>query len=100
MLTFHKADQRQRFPVTAHIVLQDNQHVFLLRRANTGYEDGNYSLVAGHLDGGESVMQAAIRETREEAGVQVAPTDLKINFILHRMSDEERFDFILTATSW
>jgi 8-oxo-dGTP diphosphatase len=75
-------------------------YVLLLRRANTGYEDGNYSVVAGHLDGGESVTQAAIREVYEEVGVRLHPTDLTVVGVMHRLSDEERIDLFLIATRW
>lgn len=91
---------RVRFPVTVHIILENEGRVFMLRRANTGYEDGNYSLVAGHLDGDESVIEAAIRETYEEAGIRIRPDDLEIRMLLHRKSDEERFDYVLLANSW
>jgi inorganic pyrophosphatase len=93
-------EDRQQFPVTVHIVFIEGDRVFLLRRANTGYEDGNYSLVAGHLDGDETVIQAAVRESLEEAGVKIRPDDLEIKFVLHRQSEEERFDFILLAYAW
>jgi ADP-ribose pyrophosphatase YjhB (NUDIX family) len=74
--------------------------VLLLRRFNTGYQDGNYSVVAGHLDGGETVTQAAIREVREEIGVDVQPGDLQVVGVMHRRSDDERVDFFLAATAW
>jgi len=34
----------------AHLLLFKDEHVLLLRRENTGYEDGNYGVVAGHID--------------------------------------------------
>jgi 8-oxo-dGTP pyrophosphatase MutT (NUDIX family) len=89
-----------RFPVAVHIFLLRDHQVLLLRRANTGYEDGNYSVVAGHLDGGESVTEAAIREAYEEVGIALRPTDLKVVGVMHRVSTEERIDFFLTATAW
>jgi 8-oxo-dGTP diphosphatase len=89
-----------RFPVAVHIFLLRANHVLLLRRANTGYEDGNYSVVAGHLDDGESVTQAAIREAHEEVGIALRPKDLTIVGVMHRMSNDERIDFFLAATTW
>ena len=74
--------------------------VLLLRRYNTGYQDGNYSVVAGHLNGGESILDATIREAREEIGIEVAVQDLDIVGVMHRLSDDERIDFFLTASSW
>ena len=74
--------------------------MLLLRRYNTGYEDGNYSVVAGHLDGGETVIQAAVREAKEEAGVTLTEDDVRVVGTMHRKSNDERIDFFLTASSW
>ena len=83
-----------------HVFLVRDDRVLLLRRCNTGYEDGNYSVVAGHLDGGEEVTAAAVREAREEAGVRLSPDDLRVVGVMHRRSDDERIDFFLAATAW
>jgi 8-oxo-dGTP diphosphatase len=83
-----------------HVFLLREQHVLLLRRFNTGYEDGNYSVIAGHLDGGEEVLAAAIREAREEAGIVLAPADLNVVGVMHRRSNDERGDFFLAAERW
>jgi 8-oxo-dGTP diphosphatase len=90
----------RKFPVTAHIFLRKGDKILMLRRYNTGYEDGNYSVVAGHLDGGETIKHAAIREAKEEAGIEIQPEDLNIVGVMHRRSDDERVDFFLAAHRW
>jgi 8-oxo-dGTP pyrophosphatase MutT (NUDIX family) len=91
-----------RFPFvcSVHLFLLRRKQVLLLRRRNTGYEDGNYSVPAGHLDGGEQVLQAAIREAREEIGIELAPEDLEVVGIMHRKAEDERIDFFVAATRW
>lgn len=74
--------------------------MLFLRRCGTGYQDGNYSVVAGHLNGGEPVKAAAIREAREEIGIEVLARDLHVVGVMHRLSDDERIDFFLTASAW
>jgi ADP-ribose pyrophosphatase YjhB (NUDIX family) len=83
-----------------HLFLFRDDRVLLLRRYNTGYQDGNYSVVAGHLNGGERIRQAAVREAREEVGVEIATRDLDVVGVMHRLSDDERIDFFLAASSW
>ena len=85
----------------AHIFLMnDNHEVLLLRRFNTGYEDGNYSVIAGHIDGDEEVKAAAIREAREEAGIEIRPSDIQVVGVMHRMAKDERVSFFLAASKW
>lgn len=94
------ASERFKMVATAHVFLLRGDQVLLLQRQNTGYEDGNYSVVAGHLDGGEEVITAAIREAREEVGVEITPDVLEVAGVMHRKSDDERVDFFLTARQW
>jgi 8-oxo-dGTP diphosphatase len=91
---------RSRFPVAVHLFFLRADRVLLLRRFNTGWEDGNYSVPAGHVDAGETVTQAAIREAREEIGVRLEPQDVEVVHVMHRKSEDERIDFFLLARRW
>ena len=72
----------------------------LLRRYRTGWQDGYYSVVAGHVEANETLAQAAIREAREEAGVVIEADDLELVHVVHRRSDEERLSFFFMARAW
>lgn len=92
--------QRFKLIPAVHLFLIREGQVLLLRRFNTGYEDGNYSVPAGHLDGDEEVVTAAIREAKEECGIEITPADMKVVGVMHRKSNDERVDFFVTATKW
>jgi len=92
--------ERFKFISACHLFLIKESKILLLRRFNTGYEDGNYSVVAGHLDGNESAKEAMTRETKEEAGINIDESDLKFIQVMHRKSEEERIDFFFCADKW
>lgn len=84
-----------------YLLLVRENKLLLLRRTNTGYEDGKLSLVAGKVDGNEEVKRAAAREAWEESGVRVDPADLEVASVMHRNSDTgEWIDFFLTVKRW
>jgi 8-oxo-dGTP diphosphatase len=91
---------RNRYPVAVHLFFVRDDRVLLLRRYNTGWRDGEYSVPAGHVEAGETVSAAAVREAREEVGVMLAASDLKVVHVMHRKSDDERIDFFLCARRW
>lgn len=95
--------ERFKAIVAVHLFLIKDNKILLLRRFNTGYEDGNYSVPAGHIDGGESVIDAMIREAKEEAGITIEENDLKFAHVMHRIKkeeNEERIDFFFTCEEW
>jgi 8-oxo-dGTP diphosphatase len=89
-----------KFPVAVHIFFLRTSQILLLHRFNTGYEDGKYSLVAGHLEAGETVTQGAIREAREEVGVFLDPQDLQFVHVMNRRSEDEWIYFFVVARRW
>ena len=91
---------RARFPVTVHLFFFRENQILLLRRFNTGFRDGEYSVPAGHLEGGETVMEAAAREGAEEAGVNIPLNGMTFSTVLHRIEGEERVDFFVVINQW
>jgi 8-oxo-dGTP diphosphatase len=96
--------ERTKQIASVNVLLLNNEKKYLfLRRANTGRADGHYTLPAGHLEKGESITSAAVRETKEETGVDISPMNLKLVHVMHRSDrddDHERLDFFLVATEW
>jgi 8-oxo-dGTP diphosphatase len=83
-----------------HLFLLRGHQLLVLRRYQTGYADGDYSVVAGHLEGNETVTAAAVREAREEIGVELAPDDVRVVGVMHRRSTDERVDWFVTCERW
>jgi 8-oxo-dGTP pyrophosphatase MutT (NUDIX family) len=92
--------ERFRLIAAVHVFMIRGGTVFMLRRANTGWGDGLFSLPAGHLDGNEQILDAAVREVLEETGVKVGPEDMRVVGVMHRKSNNERVDFFLAAERW
>lgn len=91
---------RTKFAVTVHLLFFRDAQVLLLRRFNTGYADGQYSVPAGHLDGGETVLAAAAREAEEEVGIRIEPEAMTFSTVMHRIEEEERVDFFIQVHRW
>jgi 8-oxo-dGTP diphosphatase len=91
--------KHDRYPVAAHLILtRPDGRVLLMRRAGSGYGDGQLGLPAGHVDRGETVTESVTREVKEELGI--TPADVTPAGVMFRMSTEPRVDFFFTATSW
>lgn len=97
------AKEHFKLVCAVYLILKGGGKILLLRRFHTGFEDGNYGLVSGHINGGESITNAMIREAKEEAGIDILPEDLKIVHVMHRKCGDlahERICFFLSASEW
>jgi 8-oxo-dGTP diphosphatase len=78
--------------------------VLLQLRRGTGYMDEHWATVAGHVEKGESVLDAAVREASEEVGVHVSPEHLVPLCSMHRtgtgLAVDERVDWFFSAVVW
>lgn len=92
--------ERFRLIPEAHLFIVRDGRTLLLRRFNTGYEDGSYGVIAGHMEGGESARAATCREALEEAGIRLHPDDLRFAHVVHRSTRDERVGFFFEALSF
>ena len=95
-------DERNKLPISVQLIIENNNKILLLKRKNTGYEDGKYCLPGGHLEKNESIRSAIIREAKEEIGIELSKEDLELYKILNRKISEEieYIDFIFRTTIW
>jgi mutator protein MutT len=87
--------------VAAHLILRDDTgQVLFMRRANTGYADGKWSVPAGHVEMGETLSAACCREALEEIGINLDANALTCVLIQHKhdLDGEERIDIFFAAT--
>lgn len=78
---------KERFKLIPEVflLLIQNGNILLARRQNTGYEDGNYGLPAGHGEDSETMREGVAREAMEEIGISIDVDDL---------------EFVLTQNRW
>ena len=68
MLTSELIGTHQTPFIGAHLMLIQNNKILLQKRKG-GHLDGWYSPVSGHVDKGENIIEALVREAKEEADI-------------------------------
>ncbi|MFA5714963.1 MAG: NUDIX domain-containing protein [Candidatus Paceibacterota bacterium] len=93
----------ERFKIipSVYLIIIKNGKILLSRRFQTGFEDGNYSLVAGHADGEETMREALSREVLEEIAININPLNFNHVLTMHRWcGDHERIDLFFSVDEW
>lgn len=83
-----------------YLVLEKENKILLHLRSNTGFQDGNYSFVAGHVEADETFLQAVVREAKEEANINIKLEDLHCFHIMHQKRHQERIDIFFSTAKW
>jgi 8-oxo-dGTP pyrophosphatase MutT (NUDIX family) len=89
--------------VDVHVLLRRVGRVLLLRRTGNVYAAGQLCLPSGHLEHGESVCQAAIREVFEETGIMLVPATLRHVLSIHQRNpgtSDTRVGFAFAPSAW
>lgn len=93
---------RYRSIIDAHIVLRRSGKILLTRRTGDVYASGQYCLPSGHLEQDESVLDAIVRETKEEVGVVLEPAALRMALVMHQRNPDghARIGFFFEPERW
>lgn len=94
---------RNTAATASYLILRKEGKILLARRCNTGFQDGNYQVPAGHIDAGELPSQALIREMKEEIGITVMPEEVKFVHTSFRPkidSTGDRVDYFFEVSKW
>ncbi|MGH3889410.1 MAG: NUDIX hydrolase [Pseudonocardiaceae bacterium] len=82
------------------LIVRSSGRILLGRRCGTGFADGQYSLPAGHLELGESVVLAAVREAKEELDIDVDPDEMRFVQVMHNSYGIGRLAFFFEVERW
>jgi 8-oxo-dGTP diphosphatase len=89
--------------IDVHVILRRGGRVLLLRRAGDTFASGQLCLPSGHLEEGESILGAAVRETLEETGITLDPAMLRHVLSIHQRNPgtgHARIGFAFTPRRW
>ena len=78
--------------VASYLIVRKDDKIALLLRSGTGWMNGMYGLPAGKVEQGESYTQAAIREAKEEIGLELTEKDIEFTHIMHRFEGDDWVD--------
>jgi ADP-ribose pyrophosphatase YjhB (NUDIX family) len=89
--------------IASYVILRRDGKIPFVLRSHTGWMDGRYGLASGKVEEGETYVQAAVRETKEEIGVIILPENVKHLLTCHRREPGEAIswvDLVYEATEW
>lgn len=76
------------------VIIKDNK-ILLQKRQNTGYCDGMYCLPGGHVESGETQIEALIRELNEELNLyEISSSNFDVFKIIERTSTNKNLHYI------
>lgn len=92
-------EERFKCAVCVDLFLYDfvdgKKKVLLMKRKSMVIGDGEYELPGGHLEQGEDIFDAMIREINEEISLNIERGNLSIVHIMHHFS-EQRINFVFS----
>lgn len=95
---YKKAKRKSGTNLCVYLIVKKGDQILLHLRQNTGYADGKYGLISGHVEDGESAISAMIREAEEETGI--VPLEIKPVHFLHSKTNRLNMNIFFECTQW
>ena len=77
--------EREKFLSAIYLIIKNkNDEVLLQRRQGTKLWPNYLALPAGHIDKNENAYEAAVREAKEELGIEISIDDIIDTFVVNR----------------
>jgi ADP-ribose pyrophosphatase YjhB (NUDIX family) len=73
-----------------YLVFEKGDKILVSHRINSGYHDGEFGIPTGHIEDGEPASGAAIRKAKEEVGVALRMSELRLVHVMHRSSGSDK----------
>lgn len=91
--------------IACFTILRKGNLVAMVLRKNTGYKDGYWGLPAGKVEWQEPYSLGAVREAKEEAGVDIEQKDISFVHAVHRHNEDDNtfmdwVDVYFEAKTW
>ena len=84
-----------------HLFLVKDGKILVEKRKNREYGNNQLDVIASHIKGNESVIDAIIRTAKEEVNITIQKEDLKIIQVMHQKSDSyEYINYFFLANSY
>jgi mutator protein MutT len=91
--------ERLKIKTAVYILVKQENKILLLRRYNTGWCDGFFTLPSGHIDEGELPLEAAVRELKEEVNIDIDEDKMKFCHVSYERDLYIDFYFLLENLS-
>ena len=95
--------ERALFKGVVNLIIKQEDKILLFFR-NDGffsYGGGWWVIPAGHIEHGETAVEAVIREAKEELDIDILPEDIEFVHIMSNLASKtEGFDFFLVVKKY
>lgn len=95
-------NERYKIKIACYMIIFVDDKLLLMKRQGSGFHDGKFSVPSGHLESGETPLEAAARETFEETNLTV--TEAEFSSVIYRrvenIPNDDYVDFFFVCRSF